>query len=99
MEDAEADTLVIGGDKSVLNGNHNNFFAFAGIVGRNPKVLDIIAFITRITPHYKTVTCRLMATRGCRADGAMLPGRCACYLQPHAMASFDPSLWRSPRPR
>jgi len=30
-------------------------FTFAGIVGRNPKVLDIISFIKRIAPYYKAV--------------------------------------------
>ncbi len=30
-------------------------YTFAGIVGRNPKVLDIISFIKRIAPYYKTV--------------------------------------------
>ena len=39
-EDAEADNLVIGADMSVLWGKPAPFlFAFAGIVGRNPKVL------------------------------------------------------------
>jgi DNA-binding NtrC family response regulator len=31
-------------------------FNFAGIVGRNPKILDIISFIKRIAPYYKMVT-------------------------------------------
>jgi DNA-binding NtrC family response regulator len=29
---------------------------FAEIVGRNPRMLDIFAFISRVAPHYKTVT-------------------------------------------
>jgi DNA-binding NtrC family response regulator len=29
---------------------------FAEIVGRNPRMLDIFAFIRRVAPHYKTVT-------------------------------------------
>lgn len=29
---------------------------FAEIVGRNPRILDIFAFIRHIAPHYKTVT-------------------------------------------
>jgi DNA-binding NtrC family response regulator len=31
-------------------------FNFSGIVGRNPKILDIISFIKRIAPYYKMVT-------------------------------------------
>jgi len=31
-------------------------FIFAGIVGRNPKILDIISLIKRVAPYYKTVT-------------------------------------------
>ncbi len=30
-------------------------YTFAGMVGRNPKVLDIISFIKRIAPYYKMV--------------------------------------------
>jgi DNA-binding NtrC family response regulator len=30
-------------------------YTFAGIVGRNPKVLDIISFIKRIAPYFKAV--------------------------------------------
>ncbi len=29
---------------------------FQGIVGKNPRILDIISFIKRIAPYYKTVT-------------------------------------------
>ncbi|MGD0660855.1 MAG: hypothetical protein ABSD38_22565 [Syntrophorhabdales bacterium] len=31
-------------------------FAFVGIVGRNPKGPNIVAFIMGIAPYYKTVT-------------------------------------------
>jgi len=31
-------------------------YTFAGIVGRNPKILDIISLIKRVAPYYKTVT-------------------------------------------
>ena len=31
-------------------------YAFSGIVGRNPKILDIISLIKRVAPYYKTVT-------------------------------------------
>lgn len=31
-------------------------YTFAGIVGRNPKILDIISFVRRIAPYYKIVT-------------------------------------------
>ncbi len=31
-------------------------YVFSGIVGRNPKMLEIISFIKRIAPYYKTVT-------------------------------------------
>jgi len=31
-------------------------YTFAGIVGRNPKILDIISFIKRVAPYYKTIT-------------------------------------------
>jgi len=34
-----------------LDEKHN----FSGIVGRNPKILDIISFIRRIAPYFKTV--------------------------------------------
>lgn len=36
-----------------LNGKYT---FFSEIVGRNPKMLDIFAFIQHIAPHYKTVT-------------------------------------------
>jgi DNA-binding NtrC family response regulator len=31
-------------------------YTFSGIVGRNPKILDVISFVRRIAPYYKIVT-------------------------------------------
>ena len=43
-------------EMAVLEEQLDQKYTFAGIVGRNPKVLDIISFIKRIAPHYRTVT-------------------------------------------
>ncbi len=43
-------------EMAILEEQLDQKFTFAGIVGRNPKVLDIISFIKRIAPYYKTVT-------------------------------------------
>jgi DNA-binding NtrC family response regulator len=39
-----------------LEGQLDEKYNFAGIVGRNPKILDIISFIKRIAPYYKMAT-------------------------------------------
>jgi DNA-binding NtrC family response regulator len=42
-------------EMAILEEQLDQKYTFAGIVGRNPKVLDIISFIKRIAPYYKTV--------------------------------------------
>jgi len=34
----------------------NSKYTFAGLVGRNPEMLEVFSFIRRIAPYYKTVT-------------------------------------------
>jgi DNA-binding NtrC family response regulator len=34
----------------------NSKYTFAGLVGRNPEMLEIFSFVRRIAPYYKTVT-------------------------------------------
>ncbi len=41
-------------EMAILEEQLDQKYTFAGIVGRNPKVLDIISFIKRIAPYYKT---------------------------------------------
>ncbi len=41
---------------AILEEQLDQKFTFAGMVGRNPKILDIISFIKRIAPYYKMVT-------------------------------------------
>lgn len=68
-------------------------FIFAGIVGRNPKVLDIISFIRRIAPYYKIVTitgetgtgkeivARALHSLSARPDDPFVSSNCAGYVE------------------
>jgi DNA-binding NtrC family response regulator len=66
---------------------------FAGIVGRNPKMLDIISFIKRIAPYYKTVTitgetgtgkevvARALHALGSKPGDPFVTSNCAGYVE------------------
>jgi two-component system response regulator HydG len=68
-------------------------FIFAGIVGRNPKVLDIISFIRRIAPYYKIVTitgetgtgkeiiARALHSLSARPEDPFISSNCAGYVE------------------
>jgi DNA-binding NtrC family response regulator len=53
--DEVAHTAATRTETALLEEQLDEKHIFAGIVGRNPKILDIISFIKRIAPYYKTV--------------------------------------------
>jgi DNA-binding NtrC family response regulator len=66
---------------------------FAGIVGKNPKILDIISFIKRIAPYYKMATitgetgtgkevvARALHTMSCKPGDPFISSNCAGYVE------------------
>jgi DNA-binding NtrC family response regulator len=68
-------------------------YEFAGIVGRNPKILDIISFIKRIAPYYRVVTitgetgtgkevvARALHNLGSRHEDPFVTSNCAGYVE------------------
>ena len=66
---------------------------FAGIVGRNPRILDIISFIRRIAPYYrvvvitgetgtgKEVVARALHSQSARPDDPFVTSNCAGYVE------------------
>lgn len=53
--DEVAHTVTTRSETALLEEQLDEKHNFAGIVGRNPKILDIISFIKRIAPYFKTV--------------------------------------------
>jgi DNA-binding NtrC family response regulator len=53
--DDVADAVAIRNKMAQLDEQLDEGHTFAGIVGRNPKILDIISFVKRIAPYYKAV--------------------------------------------
>ena len=68
-------------------------YEFTGIVGRNPKMLDIISFIKRIAPYYRVVTitgetgtgkevvARALHSLSSRSDDPFVTSNCAGYVE------------------
>ena len=68
-------------------------YEFAGIVGRNPKILDIISFIKRIAPYYRVVTitgetgtgkevvARALHSLSGRSEDPFVTSNCAGYVE------------------
>jgi DNA-binding NtrC family response regulator len=68
-------------------------YNFAGIVGRNPKILDIISFIKRIAPYYKMATitgetgtgkevvARALHTMSSKSGDPFISSNCAGYVE------------------
>jgi len=68
-------------------------YEFAGIVGRNPKILDIISFIKRIAPYYRVVTitgetgtgkevvARALHSLSSRSEDPFVTSNCAGYVE------------------
>ncbi|MGD0229282.1 MAG: sigma-54 dependent transcriptional regulator [Syntrophorhabdales bacterium] len=68
-------------------------YEFAGIVGRNPKMLDIISFIRRIAPYYrvamitgetgtgKEVIARALHDMSSRPEDPFVTSNCAGYVE------------------
>ena len=68
-------------------------YEFAGIVGRNPKILDIISFIKRIAPYYRVVTitgetgtgkevvARALHSLSSRPEDPFVTSNCAGYVE------------------
>jgi DNA-binding NtrC family response regulator len=66
---------------------------FAGIVGKNPKILDIISFIKRIAPYYKMATitgetgtgkevvARALHAMSCKPGDPFISSNCAGYVE------------------
>jgi len=80
-------------EMAVLEEQLDQKYTFAGIVGRNPKVLDIISFIKRIAPYYKTVTitgetgtgkevvARALHSLSSNASDPFVTSNCAGYVE------------------
>lgn len=78
---------------AVLEEQLDQSYIFAGIVGRNPKVLDIISFIKRIAPYYKMVTitgetgtgkevvARALHSLSARPGDPFVTSNCAGYVE------------------
>jgi DNA-binding NtrC family response regulator len=68
-------------------------YTFAGIVGKDPKMLDIISFIKRVAPYYKVVTitgetgtgkevvARALHDLGSKRTEPFLASNCAGYVE------------------
>ncbi len=68
-------------------------YTFEGIVGKDPKILDIISFIKRVAPYYKVVTitgetgtgkevvARALHALGSRQTDPFLASNCAGYVE------------------
>jgi DNA-binding NtrC family response regulator len=55
--DSIADMVAIRRENNILERRlKNNYTFFSGLVGRNPRMLDIFDLIKRIAPYYKAVT-------------------------------------------
>lgn len=90
----ELDSMVkMRGEMALLEEQLDQRYEFAGIVGRNPKILDLISFIRRIAPYYRIVTitgetgtgkevvARALHSLSSRPDHPFITSNCAGYVE------------------
>ena len=87
------DTFTMRREAAELENQLDQKYTFGGIVGRNPKILDIISFIKRVAPYFKIITitgdtgtgkevvARALHALACKKDEPFVTSNCAGYVE------------------